>query len=89
VEEEGRARITIITGMGKKYCKREANTNINKISVMKKGDKRFKESNHKWAGKKGGSEHARNKKEDEVAKVYKLLPVKFSMGIKQIQITEV
>jgi hypothetical protein len=28
---------------------------------MKKGDERFKERNHKWAGKRGGREYARNK----------------------------
>jgi hypothetical protein len=28
-------------------------------------------------------------KKMEVVKVYKLLPVKFSMGIKQVQVTEV
>jgi hypothetical protein len=47
--------------MGKKYCKKEANTNINRISIIKKGDERLKERNHKWAGKRGGREYARNK----------------------------
>jgi len=42
---------------------------------------------NKWAGKWDGKEYARNKM--EVAKVCKLLPVKFSMGIKQVQVTVV
>ena len=49
-EEEGSGRITI-TGMGNKYCKREANTSINRINITKKGDERFKERNDKQIGR--------------------------------------
>jgi hypothetical protein len=38
---------------------------------------------------RGAKQHARNKEEDAAAKVYKILPVKFSMGIKQEWVTEV
>jgi hypothetical protein len=37
--------------MGNKYCKREANTSINRINVMKKGDNRFKERYDKQMGR--------------------------------------
>ena len=57
--------------------------------MINKRDERFKETNDKQIGQEGWKKYARNKQEDEVAKFYKLLPVKFSMGIKQVQITEV
>jgi hypothetical protein len=50
-EKEGSGRITTITGMGNKYYKREANTSINRINIMKKGDDRFRERNDKQMGR--------------------------------------
>jgi hypothetical protein len=44
---------------------------------------------NKWAGERGGKEYARNKKEDGSRQIYKLFPVKFSMGFKQVQVKEV